>query len=255
MIHLLDNWAAVAGPVRHAESLLLMLDFDGTLAPIVPRPADARIPDGALPTLRRLEASPAVQLAIVSGRGARDVRGLAGLAGSHYIGSHGRERVRPGSEQVEAGQAGRAQIRALVQRLAGELADIDGFHVEDKGVAAAAHFRNVDERSWPRVERAVRRAAASGSLTVSRGKRVFDVTPDDGVDKGTAVLRLLGELGGLPIYFGDDTTDETAFAALPREAVTVHVGPATARSAARFRVDGPAQVHRALARLAAAVCG
>lgn len=255
MTHLLENWATVAARLCQAERLLLMLDFDGTLAPIVLRPSDARIPDAALPTLRKLQASPAVDLAIVSGRGARDVRNLAGLAGAHYIGSHGRERIRPASVEVEAKRAGRSEIRMLSQRLETELADITGFHVENKGVAAAAHFRNVDARHWQRVERAVRQAAAIGSLNVSQGKLVLDITPNDGVDKGTAVLELLGELGGLPIYFGDDTTDETAFAALPDEAITVYVGPETGNSGARFRVNGPAEVHRALARLAAAVSG
>ena len=254
MTHLLENWATVAGGLRQAERLVLMLDFDGTLAPIVPRPSDARIPDTAMPTLRKLQSSPAVDLAIVSGRGARDVRNLAGLADAHYFGSHGRERIRPGSAEVEAKPTGRSEIRMLCQHLEGELADIAGFQVEDKGAAAAAHYRNVDARHWERVERAVRQAAAVGSLNVSPGKRVFDITPDDGVDKGTAALELLRELGGLPLYFGDDTTDETAFAALPDEAITVFVGPVERDSKARFHVNGPAEVHRALAWLAVAVC-
>ena len=254
MIHLLEHWNAIAGRLTQAERLLLMLDFDGTLAPIVPRPSDARIPDAALSTLRKLQASPGVTLAIISGRGARDVRALAGLADAHYFGSHGRERIRPGHTEVESDPAGVSQIRACCRRLAEELGHIEGFQVEDKGAAAAAHFRNVDARHWQRVERAVRQAAAIGSLDVSQGKRVFDITPNDGVDKGTAALELLGELGGLPIYFGDDTTDETAFAALPDEAITVYVGPEAGDSGARYRVGGPEEVGRALARLAASVC-
>lgn len=253
MIHLLENWAVISGRVDQADRLLLMLDFDGTLAPIVARPSDARIPDSALPALRKLQHSPDVNLAIVSGRGARDVRELAGLAHAHYFGGHGRERIRPGGAEVEASPAGRSEIRMLCQRLEGELDDIAGFQVEDKGLAAAAHFRNVDPEHWPRVERVVRQAAASGSLRVSPGKLVYDITPDDGVDKGTATLGLLRELGGLPIYFGDDTTDETAFAALPADAITVFVGPAASNSKARFRVHSPAEVHRALAKLAATV--
>ena len=254
MIHLLEHWTAVAGRLTQAERLLLMLDFDGTLAPIVPRPSDARIPDAALPTLRKLQASPRVTLAIVSGRGARDVQALAGLADVHYLGSHGRERIRPGRAEVESSPAGLSQIRACCQRLADELGHIEGFQIEDKGTAAAAHFRNVEARHWQRVERAVHQAATIGSLNVSQGKLVFDITPNDGVDKGTAALELLGELGGLPVYFGDDTTDETAFAALPDDAITVYVGPEGGGSGARYRVSGPEEVHRALAWLAAAIC-
>ena len=78
---------------------------------------------------------------------------------------------------------------------------------------------------------------------------VYDITPADGVDKGSAAATLLRETGGLPVYFGDDTTDESAFGALGDEAVTVFVGPSGIPSLARYRVSGPPEVGEALARI------
>ena len=83
---------------------------------------------------------------------------------------------------------------------------------------------------------------------------VYDITPLDGVDKGLAATRILGEIGGLPIYFGDDTTDESAFEALSPTAITVFVGPSGAKSAARFRLSDPVEVGCALARILQATC-
>ena len=255
MIHLLEEWAAVADRLRQAKRALVMLDFDGTLAPIVPRPADARVPAATQNALRALMQCAAVELALVSGRGADDVRALAGLPDIHYFGSHGREHIAPGTESVTADQAGRLAIFAVCERLAAALSDVDGFQIENKGVSAAAHFRIVDASHRKRVERAVRDAVASvGSLNFSAGKMVFDITPDDGVNKGTAVLTLLREVGGLPLYFGDDTTDESAFRALPRETISVFVGPAGRHTQARYRLSDTAEVGRALSSILDVLC-
>ena len=250
MTDLLADWKAVSARLRSARRLLLMLDFDGTLAPIVPHPSDARVPAATLATLVALRDCPGVAMAVVSGRGARDVRGLLGLRGIDYFGSHGRERIRPWSETVEADHRGRDAIREVCGRLSAGLSDATGFEIEDKGVSAAAHYRNARPGDRARIERTVLQAvAAVPSLRVSPGKMVYDITPADGVDKGSAAVTLLRETGGLPLYFGDDTTDESAFGALGEEAVTVFVGPSGIPSLARYRVAGPPEVGEALARI------
>ena len=250
MTHLFERWASIQARIEGAERVLLMLDFDGTLAPIVAQPSAARVPAGTFGTLRALRDRKRIELAVISGRGASDVRGLVGLTGIHYFGSHGRERARPGSAEIETDPRGRAAIAAACEILARELAGIDGFHIENKGVSAAAHYRNVDPRHHVAVERSVREAVrAVSELHASPGKMVYDITPLDGVDKGLAATRLLGEFGGLPVYIGDDTTDESAFEALPPSAITVFVGPLGARTAARFRVSDPEEVGCALTRI------
>ena len=250
MRHLLDAWPAVDARLRKAEHLLLMLDFDGTLAPIVPHPPDARVPAKTMEALRALARCSRVTMAIVSGRSAGDVRSLAGLAGIHYFGSHGRERIRPDSDAVEADDRGRSAIAAVSRRLVMDLADVTGFEVENKGLSAAAHYRNANPGDYERIAESVRRAVgADPALRASPGKMVFDITPADGVDKGVAATTLLREIGGLAIYFGDDTTDETAFRALPQKSVTVFVGPTSSSSRARFRVTNPLEVGTALTKI------
>ena len=254
MTHLFDDWDAVSARLRAADLLLLMLDFDGTLAPIVPRPSDARVPAETLATLFALRDCPRVAMAVVSGRGVRDVRSLLGIEGIHYFGSHGRERIRPGSASVESDSRGRNAIRALCRDLASDLSDVAGFEIEDKGLSAAAHYRNTEPRDRARIERAVLEAVASvPSLTAAHGKMVFDITPKDGVDKGTAAVALVRETEGLPLYFGDDTTDESVFGSLPLEAITVFVGPPERSSLARYRVADPTEVSESLARILGSV--
>lgn len=250
MTHLFDGWASIRARIETADRLLLMLDFDGTLAPIVAQPSAARVPAGALQTLRDLRDRDRIELAVISGRSASDVGSLVGLAGIHYFGSHGRERMRPGSTEIEADLRGRAAVAAACEILARGLTGIDGIHIENKGVSAAAHYRNVDPRHHAAVQRSVLEAVRTvGELQASPGKMVYDITPLDGVDKGFAATKLLGEFGGLPFYIGDDTTDESAFKALPPPAITVFVGPSGAKTAARFRVSDPAEVECALTRI------
>lgn len=247
MTGLFDAWPAVEAQLKRAERLLLMLDFDGTLAPITARPPEARMPPETARALHALADAPGVTLAIISGRGAAEVRALAGLPGIRYFGSHGRERILPGRAEVEADGRWRSAVREACRALDRELGDVEGFVVEDKGLAAAAHFRNADPRDHARIARTVLRIVGDeGPLRASRGKMVFDITPPDGIDKGAVAAELLEECGGLAMYFGDDTTDESVFRALPPPAVTVFVGPTEAASAARFQVAEPAEVGAAL---------
>ena len=250
MKHLIDAWPAVEARLEAAQHLLLMLDFDGTLAPIVPHPPDARIPADTMGTLRALARCPRITMAIVSGRSAADVRSLMDLAGIHLFGSHGRERIRPGSNAVESDDHGKSAIAAVCRRLVTDLEGVTGFEVENKGLSAAAHYRNADPGDYERIAESVKKAVGSDPvLRTSPGKMVFDITPADGIDKGVAATALLHEVGGLAIYFGDDTTDETAYRALPAESVTVFVGPSGSSSRARFRVADPWEVGTALTKI------
>lgn len=249
MRHLLDHWPAVVDRLARADRILLMLDFDGTLAPIVAHPPEARIALESAATLGKLAECSRVRLAIVSGRAVRDMQALVGLSGIQYVGSHGREWLPPRPRDTTEDAGRRQAVGALCERLASKLDHVRGFVLEDKGVSAAAHYRNAPPETWEPIRRTVRKAVRdSGGLQVREGKMVLDITPADGVNKGTAVLALLASHGGQPVYFGDDSTDEDAFRALPDGAVTVYVGPPSAPSAARYRVADPEEVGRALGR-------
>ncbi len=235
-----------------------MLDFDGTLSPIVERPEQALLPAETRRPLAELSTLGAVSVAIVSGRAVADVRQRVGLDGVFYVGNHGREILRPG-QSAAAVDCGIAQQMAEVCKVfARELSHFPDVTIENKGVTVALHYRRVPAAQHEAVRRRILRVAGelAGVIEASEGKRVFDVVPLDDVSKGKTVGELLEQYGGidavLPVYCGDDTTDESAFRALPPEAITVYVGGAEKVSEARYRLDDPAEVRTFLERILAA---
>jgi trehalose-phosphatase len=245
--------------------ILLCLDYDGTISELVSRPGLARPVEGvvaALKALARLRARVAV--AIVSGRPIAELRRMTGLGSAvMFAGVHGLEIV-AGSN--EAG--GRDDVRVVedVARSAPELDRVRewlaqnvpadaGFEVEDKRLAVALHYRNAPRDAaialCSRFERFVR--ANAPQLSAAHNIMVVEALPA-AASKGNA-LRTLGQQAGsafLPVYFGDDRTDEDAFAELVSRGVGVLVGEARP-SLARWRVAGPADVARILSALATAL--
>jgi trehalose-phosphatase len=238
--------------------LLLCLDFDGTLSEIVPHPADARPLSGVGEVLSALVRDPArIRVAIISGREIAEVRRMLGVergiwfAGTHgleIVGADGVSRLATG---VEAAQADLAAARAWLAR---NIATSDGFVIEDKRVAIAVHYRMVD----PTLAR--ERCAAlqdfveakTPALRVLRGKMIDELLPRGIGGKGSAIRALLQEAAYpkyVPVYFGDDTTDEDAFQQIRDDGIGVLVGSARP-SWARYRVDSPSEVRRVLAELA-----
>jgi len=181
----------------------LFLDFDGVLAPIVERPEDAYPPEETRAELRRLGARYAL-VAIVSGRAGNDVRARVGVDGIVYVGSHGLELDR---------QAGRwrQQIADFASSSPWPQADI-----ELKGLSVAFHFRNAENEAAAIVAlEAIAEAARDDGLMARFGRKVLEVLPPIGSNKGTAVRHLL-EGAGLTraLVAGDDTTDLDAFRAV-----------------------------------------
>ena len=261
---LFDHWPEIEARIRAANHVLLACDFDGTLSPIVPRPEDAYILPACADALRELSELPTYDVAIVSGRALADVRARAGLQNAMYSGNHGMEIETPGLviEDAVAERARRvmSQLRDALEPTVGQ---VSGAFVEDKGISLSVHYRMTPDELEPEIQARVRQATAdavaNGDVIVVQGKRVLDVRPTAARDKGAA-LRLLmealatgtGEQERLPIYIGDDTTDEDAFREVNRtDGVSVLVGPAERATEARYRVESPDEVATFLKRLAA----
>ena len=241
---------------RRAGRMLVALDFDGTLAPIVPRPADARLLDGLDEPLRRLAGRTDTTVAIVSGRGLADARSRVGLEGVYYAGNHGFEIEGPGVDRVlpEAREA-RPALDACVAGLSRDLDDEPGVEIEDKEWTLSVHFRRVTESgAEERIARAVREHCERDGLRVTSGKKVFEVRPDLDWDKGRATEFLLSELGaeGLPaIFIGDDRTDEDAFEVVRELGGGIVVGdPPPADTAAVAWAASPDEVAALIRELA-----
>ena len=218
---------------------LLAFDFDGTLAPIVLHPDNARIPPGVADKLRRLAGR--LPTAIVTGRSVADVRVRLGFEPHFVVGNHGAE---DGLEAAAA--AGRARrLDAFRRRLAARRDELDalGVHVEDKGQSIALHYRQARPRQ--RAIAAVRdlTAAADDAVRVFSGKMVENVASADSPDKADAVLAMAARLQARSVVFaGDDVNDEPVFVAAPQGWLTVRIGRDVEDSAARYFLDSPAQV-------------
>jgi trehalose 6-phosphate phosphatase len=254
----LDSWRHERQRLGH---LLLALDFDGTLAPIVSRPDKAQMLDGARGGIERLLKRGDTDVAFVSGRSLADLRERCAFDDVYYSGNHGLEMDGPGVRETrEQAIALRPRVHALAQVLKQNLDGIDGVIFEDKDLTLSIHSRMIeDESQRERVHEIVTDAirANGDGLKLTYGKRVIEVRPDVEWHKGQATLYLIDVVekargsAVYPIFIGDDVTDEDAFAALQGRGAGVLVAAALPeRTAASGWVQSPHEVVLLLEALA-----
>ena len=220
----------------------LFLDVDGALAPIVPRPEDARVPDETRDELHRLNGLYAL-VACISGRGGADAQRVVGVPELVYVGNHGLELDDAAAEWGD--------------RLQRFLADVGWPATENKQLTASLHYRGSEDESAAHAALEDVKARAEREGFVARfGRKVLEVLPPLDVHKGTAVRQLLAERNlSRALYAGDDTTDLDGFRALDgldvsvRIAVASEEGPAGLREAADLIVTGPEELLTVLRRL------
>ncbi|MCC7174261.1 MAG: trehalose-phosphatase [Bryobacterales bacterium] len=238
--------AEIAERLSAAGNVAVLLDFDGTLAPIAPAPDLARLEPAMRATLLSLSEMPRVLVAIVSGRALEDVRERVGVAGLIYAGCHGLAISGRGLEFVEPeAQRRELALRLLSEQLAARLEPVSGVLVENKGMGISVHYRRVAAQDRQEVAQAVRMLTSQWGerIRVRRGRQVWEISPAVDWHKGRAAQWILRHAAGpdaLSIFIGDDLTDEDAFCAL-RDGITIKVGDA-AGSAAEWSVTGPAEV-------------
>jgi len=236
--------------------LAVFLDYDGTLTPIVPRPELAVISEEMRATLKRLVRLCTV--AIISGRDRPDVAEKVGVRDLVYAGSHGFDIAGPEGTRIARaeGEADRDELRAAARELREALASVDGAIVEEKAFGVAVHYRQVPESEAPRVEQAVDAAQERHpGLKRTAGKKVHEFRPGVDWDKGKALLWLLDALelsadDTLPLYLGDDVTDEDAFKALAGRGIGIRIGDDGGRTHARYCLPDVAAVQCFLEELA-----
>ncbi len=245
-------------PRLTASPLVILLDVDGTLAPIAPTPDAAAVPEATRLAISWLAGLPDVHVALVSGRGAADARRMVNVAEAWAIGNHGCETIAPD---------GRTTINPLIAPFETAMADaartleasvgqLPGVLVENKRWTLSIHVRQAAPGAAAGVREEVGRVADAAGLLVHDGKMVYEVRPPAQVDKGTAIVALAQELGardGAAIFIGDDRTDEDGFRALRAwmpEAITVRVAPAAQGATdAEFSVPGTEDVRQFLSEI------
>ncbi len=238
---------------------VVFLDYDGTLTPIVSRPELATL----APDMRRTIATLAERcpVAIVSGRDRADIQSLVQLESVYYAGSHGFDIAGPHQVRMQhaEGLAFLPLLDVAETHLQQQLSPIPGALVERKKFTIAVHFRNVAPEQVGHVETLVDAVLKKHpQLRKGLGKKVFELQPRLDWHKGKAVLWLLDTLALhtpdiVPIYIGDDITDEDAFHTLAGRGLTIVVADTPRRTAARYVLQNTAQVQTLLQRLAASL--
>ncbi len=241
-----DGEAALAAVLRLRP--LLAFDFDGTLAPIVARPDDARISQAVGQRLRLLAEH--LPVAVVTGRQVADVRERLGFAPRFLVGNHGAE---DSGDAVGTARrtAALGPLRAALQARAAELAAA-GVTVEDKALSIALHFRLSRERARAQALIDGLLAPLRGGLRIFGGKMVVNAMAADAPDKAVAVLSLVARCGAAAAFFaGDDVNDESVFIAAPAHWLTLRIGRDDPGSRARFGLDSQQEVALLLGRMLA----
>ena len=256
--HIFDCFEGLITKLRRLQPAVF-LDYDGTLTPIVSDPKAAVLNPAMREAITRLARR--CRVAIISGRDLADVEHRVGIPTLVYAGSHGFEILLPDpatSERqvIRKGDEFSQDIAHAEHALQAGLAGIPGALVERKQFSVAAHYRNVSEADQEAFDRAVEAVVVQHPrLRRTLGKKVYDLQPDIPWHKGAAVRFLLETLkldqpNALPIYIGDDVTDEDAFAELIARGtgIGIHVGQKP-DTQARYRVNDVDEVGKLLARL------
>lgn len=250
------SWVELQQWSKELASVAILTDIDGTLAPIVPTPDMSRVPEELRELLRRLSAE-ALLVAGISGRATKDARRLLGLDEVVYFGNHGFEILRNGViEVVPEAEPYRAAMEELERRAREELEPL-GALIEDKGITASIHYRNLTPETGARCKAFVQREGERLGLRITVGREVVEARPPIRADKGTAVRQLINEHHPKKaLFIGDDTTDLDAFRELRKlleegtlqEALLIGVasdeGPPEITESADITVDGVEGVAR-----------
>lgn len=254
MEHLFADWSRVATKLRRADNTLILLDYDGTLTPIRAKPGLALFPKRTRELLNILSANPRFKLGIVSGRALTDLKRLVKIKGIIYVGNHGLE-IDKKFVHPEAVKA-KPVIQRICRLLEHRVSRIKGVIIDNKTFTLSVHYRLVASGQVAKLKKEIRDITKpyirEGSIVVKKGKKVFEINPAIDWDKGKAVLRLIKKEAGkqtLPIYIGDDRTDEDAFRVLKKRGLSICVGRKRS-SQAKYFLRTVSEVERFLGILA-----
>jgi len=282
MEYLFDAWKNIKELIDRNDRILLLLDYDGTITPLVERPELAILFEETRELLKNISGLSKYTLCIVSGRPLEDVKKLVGIENVYYVGNHGFEAEGPDVNYINPDVIKiKPIIDELCQKFTDELKHIDGILVENKNITLAVHYRMVSENDVPEVKniftRIVRQFLEVGNIKIAENKKTLEVLPNVEWDKGKMILQILDILGYdaitipkidwsnirrtpdiltstklknvLPVYIGDDTTDEDAFKALGDNGTTILVSEQIKKSYAQYYVKNVDEVIKFLGLL------
>ncbi len=259
MDYLFNEWEKLKGRLK-LKDLFLFFDYDGTLAPIARTPQQAVTPPRTKVLLETLLENPRFKIAIVSGRELKDIEKRVSSKKITYVGNHGVQIHGPGIKfSMPVSRRGIKILKHIKDDLAAKLALIKGPVLEDKGLSLSLHYRLVSKKHIPHLKAILQESVIpylhEKKIVLRQGKKVFEICLPLNWDKGKAVLWILAKLKSvsaknrfIPIYIGDDETDEDAFRALKNKGLTIFVGRPKP-SYARYYLKNPGQVNWFLKRI------
>jgi trehalose 6-phosphate phosphatase len=266
--HLFQSCDEVVEQVNEATQILLFLDYDGTLTPIVTRPEMAILSSQGRKMLRQISRHSLFKLAIISGRSLSEIKTLLGLENIAYAGNHGLEIECPPHYCQERSpetttfthplaKQFQPRLERLEQKLKKSLGGIDGLVIQNNGLTLSIHYRLARRTEVGRIKElsfeAIGYGQARDKLQVTEGKKVLEVRPPIDWNKGKAIewlLEIYGTPGSLPIFAGDDVTDEDGFRILHKVGgISIFIGENNVPSTADYYLDSPEQLYHSLGKL------
>ena len=255
--HLFTSWEKVRRQIAAADRVVLLSDFDGTLAPLRNRPAYVRMPVGLRNLLNQLSQGD-VSVGIISGRSIDDVREKVGLEGIWYAGSHGYFLQDPRGESIcLMKRKTESRMKALSVFLRLRLRRYPGLEVESKGATVAIHYRRATKQETAVAEQVLGEAFARWKdVRLMKGKKVWEILPGGEIDKWKSVQMIVDRecqrsRNSLVMYLGDDVTDETVFRKI--RGLSVCIGK-TRGTAASFHLKSYREVSEFLKRCEHVLC-
>ena len=235
MKYFFDDWRNLRKQLS-GKILFLFLDYDGTLTPIADSPNQAVLSSETRELLKKLRGFARCKIAIISGRKLEDIKDRVGLEGIIYAGNHGLEIEGPKIKFKSPLSPGYLRLlQKLKEDLKRKIVSFRGAFIEDKGLTLSLHFRQSDEKDIPQLKTIFHETVicylVKDALRIKAGKKVLEIMPSVNWDKGKVTLWLLArqrfalkdKTEVVPLYIGDDVTDEDAFKVLRDKGLTVRV--------------------------------
>jgi len=235
---------------KNFRRFFLFFDFDGTLVPIQNNPAGCSLSTEVRSQLQKIALSKSASIAILSGRSLADIRKRVRIKGIYYGGNHGLEIAGPQIRFTHPeAKSFKHIIDSVRQSIEKATRDLQGIIVEKKNLSFTLHYRMASKENKVLVRhifhRTITEEFSGHAFKVIKGKQVLELAPDVLWDKGRAALFILQKFGTdyLPVYVGDDLTDEAAFKALKGKGITVRVGSSKKTEAQYYLKDHREILH------------
>ncbi len=263
MRHLFYNLEKIVLKLKQADKLVVFLDYDGTLSPISSCPEKAVLPNPTRKALRDIVKNKKITVSIISGRMLKQVKKMVGIKGIYYAGCHGLEME---NNALTGFSRKLKKAKVLIKHAKLELRKslkasmfLKHVGIEDKGLILGFHYRRASKHNVKRIRKifyaTVKPYMFSKDIVVEKNKKVLEIKPNINWDKGSYCIYFLSKIKLrhkkiLPVYIGDDRTDEAAFAALRGQAITIFVRGERKTSLAEYYLDSTSEVRKFLKHLA-----